>query len=118
MKSQSDSQMALPPMEVHRSDKGGESPSPKSGRPRDLPEITLEMAKAQLGRAFGKSIEGASLKEFGDPSQVGRVRDGGVPEPLARAWQRPDTRRAFVLALAEASGLFDVRFTIDERKSA
>ena len=108
-------QQPLPPMEVRRVDDQGESRRPENG-PREFPEISLDMAKAQIGHALRITIGGSALKEFGDPSQVKRVCDGEIPAPLARAWQRQDRRRAFVRALAEESGLFDVRLSIDEKK--
>jgi hypothetical protein len=102
-----------PSSEVQRLDETGESLSPKSG-PRQLPNISLEMAKAQIGNALRRTIQGDSLKEYGDPSHVRRVCNGDISEPLARAWAH--RRRELVQALAEESGLFDVHMSISERK--
>lgn len=110
-------QRALPPMEVQRVDDAnvlGESGGPKSG-PRDMPEMSLDMAKAQIGSALRQTIRGDALKEYGDPSHVNRVCDGEIPGPLARAWQRPDRRLEFVRELAKASGLHVVRTVIEEK---
>jgi hypothetical protein len=112
-------QQSLPPMEVKRLD--GENISrPQNGLPRELPAISLQMAKAQIGGALRTTIHrtGASLKEFGDPSRVNRVCDGEIPEALARAWQAEDRRKEFVLALAEASGCFDIHTSINTKRSA
>lgn len=116
MKSRHQDQMALPPMEVQRLEKSGETGVQKV----DVPEITLEMAKVQLGSAVRATLRrtDSSLKEFGDPSQVNRVCDGEVPTVLARVWARVDTRRALVIALADESGLFDIHTQISERRRA
>jgi urease alpha subunit len=75
------------------------------------------MAKCQIGAALRKSIARTNsvLKDFGDPSLVRRVCDGDVPSVIARAWQRADTRRELVKALAEESGAFDVRCSMFEK---
>lgn len=107
-----DSQLALPPMPVQPLDNGGESRSPNFGQG----ELPLEEAKAQIGRALKRTIHGSAfpLKEFGDPSHVNRLCDGEVPTPLARAWQRH--RRELIRNLADESGLFNVRWSIEERE--
>lgn len=79
----------------------------------DLNEIPLQMAKAEIGRALHQSITvtDSALKDFGDPSHVKRVCEGDVPSVIARAWQRKDTRDAFVTALAKKAG-FEVEMTM------
>lgn len=118
MKSRADHQLSLPPMPVQRLDKQGETESPKSGPPDRIGYIPLDMAKAQIGSALRQTIHGtgSALKEFGDPSHVNRVCDGEIPTVIARAWQRANTRRELVRALAEESGLFHVHLSINERK--
>lgn len=97
---------------VQRSDEGRDGPVQK------LDSLPIEMAKAQIGSAIRDSLpRGASLKEFGDPSQVNRLCDGDVNSILARVWARPDTRRKLVMALADASGFFEARVTLNERKT-
>jgi hypothetical protein len=83
----------------------------------DYAEIPLEIAKVQIGSALRTTIRvtGAALKEFGDPSQVNRVCDGDIPSVLARAWARPQTRKEFIKALADASGQFNVLTNISEK---
>lgn len=79
--------------------------------------IPLEMAKAQLGRAFRRTVRGSDMrsKEFGDPGQVSRLGAGDFPEPLVEAWRREDTRRDLLRNLARESGLFRERFSLDEK---
>jgi hypothetical protein len=111
-----ESQLNLPPLPVQRLESEGEPRIQKV----DLAEIPLEMAKCQIGAALKKTIARTDsvLKDFGDPSQVKRVCDGDVPSVLARAWQRIETRREFVAALAEESGLFEVGRYMHERRRA
>jgi hypothetical protein len=85
------------------------------------PEMTLRMAKAQLGGAFrlGVVLSGAQFKEFGDKGRVSRVCAGDeIPDWLARAWARDSTRKQFVLALVDASGFFETRLQIAEKRRA
>lgn len=107
--------------EVQRLDLEGETQGPKNGPRRNLPEIPLEMAKAQIGRTIAHMVkvattEGGGLKDVGDPAQVRRVCAGDFTEVIARAYARDP--REFVKKLAEESGRFDVRVTLDERRPA
>lgn len=116
---------------VERLDTGGEGgvqkvdltrvPTPKM-LSAQLPDLTLEQAKAQFGGSVGAAIRrtDATYKEFGDPALVGRVIGGDISAVLARVWARADTRREFLLAMADASGLFEVQTTITltERRRA
>lgn len=116
-------QQSLPPMEVPHADSRGrrsESHSPEKRLPHGLPEKTLHQAKVEIGSCLRVTINatGANTKEFGDTSQVARVCDGNIPEPLARAWQTEERRKAFVLALAEASGCFDIHTSINTKRTA
>jgi hypothetical protein len=119
-------QRNLPAMEVPKADspvRRRESDSPEKGLPAGLPEKTLHQAKAEIGACLRQTINatGANTKEFGDTSQVARVCDGNIPEPLARAWQTAERRRAFVMALAKASGCFVTEITLrthDEQRTA
>src|SRR5688572_27314527 len=75
----------------------------------EIPEIPLQMAKVQLGRAFRDSVKrsDAAFKEFGDRGQMSRICAGDereIPNWLARAWARPETRKQLVMALASESG--------------
>lgn len=80
----------------------------------DVDNLTLEEAKAAIGRVVAAAIAGAALKEFGDKGQVSRWCQGENPN-LAKLWQRPDVRRRLVLALAEESGLASVEVTVRMR---
>ena len=113
-------QLNLPPALVNRLDTGAESKVQKLDDAAKAAEIPLETAKAQIGRALKRTIARTDsvLKDFGDPSQVKRVCDGDVPTVIARAWQREATRREFVLALAEESGLAEVTTTVTLKRSA
>lgn len=79
--------------------------------------IPKQMAKAQLGRAFRRTVRGSDLrsKEFGDPGQVSRLGAGDFPDPIVEAWRREDTRRDLLRNLARESGLFVERFSLDEK---
>lgn len=83
-------------------------------------EIPRQMAKAQLGRAYRRTVRASDLrsKSFGDPGQVSRLGSGDWPEPIIRAWQREDTRLELLRNLARESGLFDERFSLEEKKRA
>jgi hypothetical protein len=114
--SRSSVQLNLPPSPVNRLD--GPRPTGETAVQKlDSLQIPLEMAKAQIGKAFAKTIARSAsvLKDFGDPSQVKRFCDGDVSTVLAKAWQKPETRRELVKALAEESDMFDVRTHINER---
>lgn len=102
-------QSPLPPMEVKRLDERQEARVQKL----DEAEITLEMAKAQIGRAVGKVIKrtDAVLKDYGDPSLVKRFCDGEVPSVLARVWQRH--RLELLKAMAENEPRVKVRTTFE-----
>jgi hypothetical protein len=65
---------------------------------RNLPEIPLQMAKAQIGAALKKTIQRTDsvLKDFGDSSLVDRFCKGDVPSVFARAWARKETRRELI----------------------
>jgi hypothetical protein len=95
-------QSPLPPMEVKGLD-GDQWARGSKVQKLDDASITLDMAKAQLGRAIQKTIfrTNSVLKDFGDPSRVKRVCEGDISEVFARAWQRHDRRREFLRALAE-----------------
>jgi hypothetical protein len=97
-----------------------EASRPENGLRRELPAISLNMAKCELGSAIHQAIvrTGLPLKEFGDSSRVKRVCDGDVSEVIARLWQTEDRRKSFIEALAKASGLFDVHISISEKRSA
>lgn len=106
-------QRSLPPMEVQRLDAAD-----TSVQKMDLDDVPLQMAKSDLGRALQRMITrtDSALKDFGDPSHVKRICDGEFPSVIARAWVREDTRLEFVLALADASGLFDRRIGFTTRR--
>lgn len=109
-------QINLPPMPVQPLDRRGETVRPESGPSTVLPDVSLESAKKQFGRALRRSITDidAPLKEFGDPSHVTRVLEGEIPNVIARVWMRASSE--MVEALARESGKFDVHRTISERK--
>lgn len=119
-------QRSLPPMEVPVADSRvsrSETRRPETGLARELPAISLEMAKATIGSCLREAIDvtGANTKEFGDTAQVARVCMGQIPEPLARVWMTEDRRRAFIVSLARASGCFKVITTLtteDENRTA
>lgn len=108
-------QLNLPPAEVQRLD----APT-KTVQKMDLDAMALQMAKVALGGALHRSIKRteSALKEFGDPSHVQRVCEGDISSVIARAWARSDTRREFVLALAEASGHFDTEVNLRSKRPA
>lgn len=101
------SQLNLPPTLVKRLDEGHEARIQKL-------DMSLEEAKSRVGRAVKAAIRrsDASLKDFGDPSQVNRWTLGENPN-VARLFQRADTRREFIRALAEEDGAARVRMSID-----
>lgn len=81
-------------------------------------EIPLEMAKAQLGRAFRRTVRSdidVRSKSFGDPGQVSRLGSGDWPEPLINAWRRVESRRELLRNLARESGLFSERVSLEEK---
>lgn len=82
-------------------------------------DIPLEMARAQLGRAFRRTVRASDLKSsaFGDVGQVSRLGSGDWPEPVVKAWQRSESRRELLRQLARESGLFDERFSLEEKKT-
>lgn len=110
-------QQNLGPMEVKRLHVD-QSPDVQK---EHVAEITLDMAKTQIGRALQKTIfrTNSVLKDFGHPGLVKRVCEGEVPSVLARAWQRTDRRREFLRALAEEESV-KVRtiYEFEERKTA
>jgi hypothetical protein len=83
-------------------------------------QIPTEMAKAQLGRAFRRTVRGSDKrsKEFGDPGQVSRLGSGDWPEPIVNAWRDEESRRDLLRNLARESGLFDEQVSLNERKRA
>lgn len=64
--------------------------------------VPLRMAKARVGAAVTKAIEGRAQKEFGSKSLISEVCSGEkVPEYLARIVDDKSTRRKLALALLE-----------------
>jgi hypothetical protein len=104
-------QLNLPPLPVNRV-----ADEPVS-RVNEV-DLALDQAQLAVGRAVQKAItrSGAGLKEFGDKGQVSRWCQGENPN-VARLFQRRDTRREFIKALAEESGQFDVRTQMTEKAS-
>lgn len=85
-------------------------------------EMSLQDAKKQLGHAFREGVKrsDAAFKEFGDSGQISRICAGDereIPNWLARAWVRDDTRYQLVVALAAASGFFETRVTLEQKKA-
>lgn len=109
-------QLNLPPVPVQRLENGDEARVQKVD-PIDIP---LHMAKAQIGSALKDAMKRSdlALKDLGDPSHVRRVCEGDIPNVIARAWSKPETRREFVIALAEASGLAEVETTVRVKRTA
>lgn len=86
-------------------------------------EMSLQDAKKQIGSAFrvGVKRSDAAFKEFGDSGQISRICAGDereIPNWLARAWVRDDTRKQLVMALADASGFFEARVQLTEKRGA
>lgn len=83
-------------------------------------EMPLDEARAAVGRVVRRVIKRTDsvLKHFGDKGQVARWCAGQENPNFATFWQRPETRRELVLAMAEESGLADVQMTVVLRKVA
>jgi hypothetical protein len=98
-----------------RLDLGSERSHPESG----LDDLTLVEAQLSIGAAVRDALKttGTALKEVGDPSQVIRVCDGDIPKILARVWQSPKRRLAFIKSLAVRSGFFDEHVSLRQRKT-
>jgi hypothetical protein len=109
-------QLTTGPLEVKRLDKDQQPRVQKL----DEADITLEMAKAQIGRAVGKTIAHTQsvLKDFGDPSLVKRFCDGEVPSVLARVWQRHRLELLKAMAESEPRVVVKTTFEFEERKTA
>lgn len=90
----------LPVMPVNRLDR----PSPEGEAGVQNMEGVLPLAKARelTGGAVQQAIRGRALKEFGDPAAVLRWCKGIDNPNLARLFADPQSRREFVVALAES----------------
>lgn len=67
-----------------------------------LQAVPLDMAKAKVGAAMKRAMDGRALKEFGEKSFISNVHSGEkVPEYFARVYMDPVARRRFALALLE-----------------
>ena len=96
-------QLNLPPAQLKRVD----GPARERGAQVNHVDLAdIEHARAAIGRAVAKALmrSGSPLKRFGDKGQVSRWTQGENPN-LAKLWLCASTRREFVLALAEESGM-------------
>lgn len=89
-----------------------------------LVDIPLEMAKARIGDAVRKAIEGKPNKAFGHAGLISSVCSGEkAPEYLARIYQDPDARCRFAQEWLQDTPGVRMRVTFefdcsDERRSA
>lgn len=95
-------------MEVNRVHDDDSRAEPVVNKVHPLPpDMPLHMAKARMGAAVKKAIEGRAQKEFGSKSLISEVCSGEkVPDYLARIYADKRCRRRLARALvADDSGV-------------
>lgn len=90
----------------------------RAERAERLDNVTIRMAKAQIGRAVTSAIGGEPLKAFGSPSLVATWCQGEGASAIVRLWADPVTRRKLLVGLCVESGLADVETVIRFKESA
>ena len=112
-------QQPLPPMELQHLDLHDHRPAKQDDGPLQNVDLTLDQARALVGQVFTETLTltGTALKDYGDPSQVGKWKTGDNPN-LLRIAQRTAVRRRFALQLlATCPGVkFDLHVFVDGEK--